>query len=203
MSKQTIWNYLKQHTDLPEVSIAGIMGNMEAESNCESCRLQGDFSTDRSASKTYANAINTGAKSVDAASKDGQGFGLCQWTFPSRKVNMINSCRSQGKGVEDEEAQLTFMLAEMQMEFSNMWSRLLSCATIADAAGLMCREYERPAVLNITDRTKYGQQIYNQFHGSTPAPDPVEANWIQDGIEYWETVKADVQKKIDELRGRL
>lgn len=172
MSKQTIWNYLKTHTSLPEVSIAGIMGNMECESNCESCRLQGDFTNDRSTSIAYAKAVNTGTKSVDTASRDGLGFGLCQWTFWTRKANMINSCRSQGKGIGDEEAQLAFMLAEMQMEFTNMWSRLLVCTTIEDAAGLVCREYERPDVLNITARAKAGQKIYDEFHGTTPTPEP-------------------------------
>lgn len=174
MSKQTIWNYLKSHTSLPEVSIAGIMGNMECESNCESCRLQGDFAQDRAKSKAWANAINNGTKTIEQASQSGLGWGLCQWTYPQRVVNLINSCRSQGKGIENEEAQLSFMLAEMQMEFTNMWNRLLSCTTISDAAGLVCREYERPAVLNITARTKAGQKIYDEFHGSEPAPVPVD-----------------------------
>ena len=170
MSKQTIWNYLKTHTSLPEVSIAGIMGNMEAESNCESCRVQGDFTNDRSTSIAYAKAVNTGEMSIQQFSRDSKGFGLCQWTYFSRKENLANSCRSQGKGIGDEEAQLAFMLAEMQMEFTNMWNRLLVCTTISDAAGLVCREYERPAVLNITERTKYGQKIYDQYSGSTPEP---------------------------------
>lgn len=169
MSKQTIWNYLKSHTELSDEAIAGIMGNMEAESNCEACRMQGDFTADRSKSKEYARKTNSGQNNFI---NDSIGFGLCQWTYYSRKQNLLNCCRSYGKGVEDEEAQLAFMLAEMQMEFTNMWRRLLACTTIADAAALMCREYERPAVLNITDRTKYGQQIYNTYHGSTPEPTP-------------------------------
>lgn len=172
MSKQTIWNYLKSHTDLPDVSIAGIMGNMESESNCEACRVQGDFTNDRSTSIAYAKAVNTGEKSEAQFCKDALGWGLCQWTYWSRKQNLLNSCRSQGKGIGDEEAQLAFMLAEMQMEFTNMWRRLLVCTSITDAAGLVCREYERPAVLNITDRAKYGQQIYNTYHGTTPEPTP-------------------------------
>ena len=168
MSKQTIWSYLKTHTDLPDVSIAGIMGNMEAESNCESCRVQGDFSVDRTTSKAYAEMVNNGSYNW---SRDARGWGLCQWTYWTRKDNLLNSCRSQGKGVEDETAQLTFMLAEMQTEYVAMWNRLHTCTTIADAAGLVCREYERPAVLNITERTKYGQQIYEQFHSEIPSVD--------------------------------
>lgn len=169
MSKQTIWNYLKTHTELSDEAVAGIMGNMEAESNCEACRMQGDFSSDRSKSKEYARQTNAGANNFI---KDSIGFGLCQWTYWSRKQNLLNCCRSYGKGVEDEEAQLAFMLAEMQTEYVAMWRRLLTTNTIADAAALMCREYERPAVLNITDRTKYGQQIYNIYHGTEPTPAP-------------------------------
>jgi len=182
MSKQTIWNYLKTHTQLPEVSIAGIMGNMEAESNCEACRVQGDFTNDRSTSIAYAKAVNSGEKTAMQFSKDSLGWGLCQWTYNTRKLNLLNSCRSQGKGIQDEEAQLAFMLAEMQMEFTNMWNRLLSCTTIADAAGLVCREYERPAVLNITDRTKFGLQIYDKFHGTEPQPEPMGRDAIIDAI---------------------
>ena len=174
MSKATIWNYLKTHTELSDEAIAGIMGNMEAESNCESCRVQGDFTADRRTSKAYAQAVNSGAKSIDAASQDKLGFGLCQWTFPQRKKNCFNACRSYGVGIENESAQLAFMLAEMQMEFTNMWNRLLITHDITEAARLVCQEYERPAVLNITARSKAGQAIYNEFHGKdvTPEPDP-------------------------------
>lgn len=174
MSKQSIWNYLKQHTSLPEVSIAGIMGNMECESNCESCRVQGDFTNDRSTSIAYANAVNKGEMSISQFSRDAKGWGLCQWTYFSRKENLLNSCRSQGKGIGDEEAQLAFMLAEMQMEFTSTWNKLLNCHSIYDAASYVCCEYELPMVKNVAARADFGQTIYNQFHGKdvTPEPDP-------------------------------
>lgn len=172
MSRQTIWNYLKTHTALSDEAIAGVMGNMEAESNCEACRVQGDFTADRRISKQYAQQVNSGQ--LPNWHKDDKGWGLCQWTYNTRKANLKSTCESYGVGIEDESAQLAFMLAEMQMGFSNMWSRLLVTHDIGEAAGLMCREYERPEVLNITDRTRFGQQIYAQFHGQ-PAPDPAPA----------------------------
>lgn len=174
MSKQTIWNYLKKKTSLSDEAIAGIMGNFEAESNCESCRLQGDFLSSRQRSKDYANAINTGVKSVEAASVDSLGWGLAQWTFHTRKSNLFWACLGAGKGVEDEEAQLDFFLAEMQNEYVYTWKTLLKCNSIYDAASLICCDYERPAVKNIAARADYGQTIYNQFHGkdTTPEPEP-------------------------------
>ncbi len=42
MSKQTIWQFLK-HKGFSNIAAAALMGNMEAESNCVSCRVQGDF----------------------------------------------------------------------------------------------------------------------------------------------------------------
>lgn len=178
MSKKTIWDYLKKNTSLPDVSIAGIMGNMEAESNCEACRVQGDFSADRSRSKDYANSVNNGSKTVYTFMHDAFGWGLCQWTYFSRKENLYKACKSYGVGIENEEAQLAFMLSEMQNEFSTMWRSLLSCTDIYTAAYLVCHNYERPAVENTQVRANLGQQIYNEFHGSEPepVPDPSQDN---------------------------
>lgn len=172
MSKQTIWNYLKTHTSLPDEAIAGIMGNMEAESNCESCRLQGDFTADRRTSKAYARQVNSGA--LPNWHTDDNGWGLCQWTFNTRKANLKSTCQSYGVGIEDESAQLAFMLAEMQMEFTSTWNKLLNCHSIYDAASYVCCEYELPMVKNVAARADFGQTIYNQFHGKdvTPEPDP-------------------------------
>ena len=135
MSKQTIWNYLKTHTDLPDVSIAGIMGNMEAESNCEACRVQGDFTRDRTVSKQYAQNVNAGL--LPNWYNDAKGWGLCQWTYFSRKQNLKACCDSYGLGIENESAQLAFMLAEMQNEYVMMWHQLLVAQDIRTAAQLL------------------------------------------------------------------
>ena len=170
MSKQTIWNYLKQHTALSDEAIAGIMGNMEAESNCEACRVQGDFTSDRRVSKQYAQQVNSGM--LPNWHTDSKGWGLCQWTFYTRKQNLRSTCQSYGVGIEDESAQLAFFLAEMQMEYTSTWNKLLNCHSIYDAASYVCCEYERPAVNNVAARADYGQTIYNQFHGKDIDPEP-------------------------------
>lgn len=175
MSKQTIWNFLKLNTQLSDEAIAGIMGNFEAESNCEACRVQGDFTSDRRVSKEYANNVNSGA--LPNWYIDQKGFGLAQWTFWERKLNLKKCCESYGAGIEDETAQLRFFLAEMQMENAPTWRNLLNCHSIYDAASLVCCDYEKPAVKNIQARADYGQTIYKQFHGKEviPEPDPEPA----------------------------
>ena len=177
MSKQTIWNFLKLHTSLSDEAIAGIMGNMEAESNCEACRLQGDFTSDRRTSKQYASDVNNGRMTVNQFMNDAKGWGLCQWTYNQRKLNLLNSCKSYPVGIEDESAQLAFFLAEFQNEYPNAWKMLLNTNNIYDAARIICVEYERPAVNNVAARAEYGNEIYKQFHGkeiptTTPTTTP-------------------------------
>lgn len=217
MSKQTIWNYFKRHTQLSDEAIAGIMGNMEAESNCEACRLQGDFTANRTTSKQYAREVDNGTKTLHTFMYDSKGWGLCQWTYYTRKENLYKTCQSYGTGIEDETTQIRFMLAEMQTEHftkadePSLWQQLLSCNNIYTAARLVCVNYERPAINNVAARADYGQTIYNQFHGKDiePEPEPVpvppdpDQDWILDWIEFNDEEIARLQAKNEELRGRL
>ena len=210
MSKETIWNFFKRRTQLPEVAIAGIMGNFEAESNCEACRVQGDFTADRSVSKRYAEQVDNGTISPDSFYLDQKGWGLAQWTYYTRKMNLFSTCQSYGVGIENENAQLEFFLAEMQNEFVSVWRKLLQATDIYSAAKLVCEQYERPAVANNAVRAQYAQEIYNKFHGSdTPddPDDPDDKEWVRQAIKYWEDVKKrqdeEIQAKIDELKGWL
>ena len=202
MSKATIWSYLRSK-GLPPIAVAGIMGNMEAESNCEAMRLQGDFSYNRQMSQHYADMVNTGTMSADSFITDTKGWGLCQWTYYTRKLDLYNFCKDNGKGIEDETTQLDFMLMEMQRDFSTMWKQLQTASDLRTAAYLVCHNYERPAIENVSARTDYAQKIYDQFSKSAPVEQPSDTDWIMDGIEYWESVKAEIQKKIDDLRRRL
>ena len=58
MSKETIWQFLK-HKGFSSEAAAAILGNMEAESNCVSCRLQGDFTKGFARFVAYAELAET------------------------------------------------------------------------------------------------------------------------------------------------
>ena len=220
MSKQSIWFFLKQRTTLSDEAIAGIMGNFEAESNCEACRLQGDFTADRSKSKAYAQAVMTGGKSADGFARDACGWGLAQWTFWSRKQNLLSCCQSYGVNIDDETAQLEFFLAEIQQgEYAGAWRQLLQTKDIYTAAKIVCEQYEKPAVCNNQARANFGQQIYNQYHNMpvpdpepTPGPEPTptptptpsgDKALLQEWIADLEAEKQCLQNKINSLKARL
>ena len=100
MNEQQIWDYL--YLEIPNpYAVAGIMGNMVAESNLESNRKQGDFSSDRKASKDYTAAVDSGAISKESFQTDAVGYGLCQWTFWSRKQFLYEYARRACASVGD------------------------------------------------------------------------------------------------------
>ena len=86
-NEQVIWNYLKSK-GLNDFGIAVLMGNLKAESNLNSKNLQQVYEkslgmTDDSYTKavdngTYTNFVN-----------DKAGYGLAQWTWWSRKENLL------------------------------------------------------------------------------------------------------------------
>ncbi len=82
---------------------AGIIGNMAAESGVEPQRLQG----------TAPGVITTAdqALTADAASKDGIGWGIVQWT-PAAK--MINPTKAAGKDPNDLGVQLEFLWNQLE-----------------------------------------------------------------------------------------
>ena len=78
--RDKIWTFLMSEISNP-YGVAGLMGNIEAESAYISINLQDAFEkrlafTDR----TYTDAVDTGIYSREQTTKDGAGYGLAQWT---------------------------------------------------------------------------------------------------------------------------
>ena len=166
MSRESIWTFLKTHTALPDTAVAGIMGNIEAESQCESCRFRGDATDGRLPSRTYAKLVNNGSISAEVFAADPKDWGLCQWGGKKRRLALHEFCMSRGKGIDDEETQIEFMLDEMQNHYPGLWLRLLTAGDVRAVTELVCRVYERPAVENMQYRLDWAQRIYNRFHGT-------------------------------------
>ena len=92
MEKYTIWEYLKSK-GFSNVAAAALMGNMEAESNCVPYRLQGDFTTGYNRSVEYTRRLDAGTISKNEFVYNGPGgggYGLMQWTYPSRKAGLYD-----------------------------------------------------------------------------------------------------------------
>ena len=177
MSKKTIWEYLKAK-GFSDVATAAIMGNMEAESNCVSCRLQGDFSTDYQKSREYTAMVDRGDISREQFVYNGPGgggYGLCQWTYWPRKAGLYDLAKEQGVSVGDEFIQVEWLVRELfQDEFRPVLNTLQNSESIRECSDVMIKKFLRPADQSdvvCVRRAKFAREIYAEFAGGE-AEDP-------------------------------
>ena len=164
MSAQTIWNFLKKE-GFNDYGIAGLMGNLDAESGLRSNNLQDTYSrkfglsdiqyTQKVDNETYTNFVH-----------DEAGYGLAQWTYWSRKQNLLNYAKSKNKSIGDLEMQLGFLCKELREQYTNSVYNILKTATsVQQASDAVLINFERP--LNATSykskRAEMGMVYYNKF----------------------------------------
>ena len=184
---QQIYNRLRQD-GLSEAGALGVLGNWDCESNCEPYRLQGDFSPYRTASKAYVQSLNNGSLSKDQFSNDQKGFGLAQWTYPTRKAEMYDEWKKSSKAIDDPVFQADFAVKEMKRDNADLYSFLCKTNDIYQACSRVCKEFERPAVNNIDARYQAAIRIKNEialndWQDDTPTPTPTPEPTPQD--VYW------------------
>lgn len=76
---EKIWNYLYAELKNP-YGVAGIMGNMKAESGLQPNNLQNTYEKKLGMSdEEYTNGVNNGTYTNFV--KDSAGYGLVQWTY--------------------------------------------------------------------------------------------------------------------------
>lgn len=194
MSKKTIWEYLKAK-GFSDVAAAAVMGNMEAESNCISCRLQGDFSTDYQKSREYTKQVDTGSISRDQFIYNGPGgggYGLCQWTFWSRKAGLYDLAKSQGTSIESEFIQVEWLVRELwQDEFKSVLNTLQNSESIRECSDAMIKKFLRPADQSdavCVQRAKFARAIYAEFAGGEAEDPDGQPDMIQVTEEEYNTL---------------
>ena len=171
---QIIYNRLRQN-GLTEAGAIGMLGNWQAESNCEPSRVQGDFSPYRTASKQYVADVTTGRITRDQFGHDGKGFGLYQLTYFSRKLGYYDFWKQSGKALDDATLQTDYAIIELKRDYPNLYKFLCTTNDIYAATDRICREFERPYHNNVDARYQSALQIKNQIdlsESAKPAPEP-------------------------------
>ena len=161
-----IWNFLKSR-GYSDYAIAGIMGNLSAESGFSSKNMQnayeGKYNDD-----SYTKAIDSGTYGKFAT--DSIGYGLAQWTSSGRKQRLYDFTKSRNKSISDLETQLEFLDYEMSKFYSGVKDTINNAKDIATASNAVLTRYEIPADQSQSAkkyRTAEAQKYYNMFAGKT------------------------------------
>ena len=162
---KVIWDFLKSQ-GLNDCGVAGLMGNLYAESGLKPCNLQ----------NTYENKIGYNDVEYTAAIdqdiytnfvNDKAGYGLAQWTYPTRKQNLLTFHKKKGVSIGDLETQLEFLVYELKNNYSTtVWQVLEKASSVLEASNAVLLKFERPS--NTDDsvqklRASYGQKYYNEY----------------------------------------
>lgn len=173
-----------------------LMGNMACESAMKANNAQ-DGMTQLTDSQ-YTMLFNS---TPEQCYSDGVGYGLCQWTYPTRKRNLRQFAYAMDVSVGDERMQTAFAVKELQADYPTLWQYL--CRDVSDlynATDRICREFERPAKNNVQERFEAAQVFDVRFKGVYA---PEEETPEPDAAETAEQLIAEIESKLDRLRELL
>lgn len=185
--KQQIWNFLRDK-GMSKWGVAGLMGNLFAESGLNPQNLQNSFEKKLGmTNESYTQAVDAGT--YDNFVKDSAGYGLAQWTYWSRKQNMLDFASKQNKSIGDLEMQLAFLFEELSKSYPTVLAKLKTARSVKAASDVVLTQFERPADQGSTVKAKRagcGQKYFDEFAG--------EANKSQEGVSNM--TEAQLRQKV-------
>lgn len=171
-NEEKIWKFLSAR-GLSDCGIAGLMGNLYAESGLIPTNLQNSYEGKLGmADAEYTSLVDKGlyANFVN----DSAGYGLAQWTYWSRKQGLLEYAKSSGRSIGDLEMQLEFLMKELSESFKGVLSVLMTTTSVREASDAVLLQFEKPASVgpNATQqqredtcikRAAYSQTYYEKY----------------------------------------
>ena len=166
-NEQIIWKFLKKQ-GLTDAGAAGLMGNLYAESALTPTNLQNSYNKKLNLTDNeYTAAVDSGKYKNFV--RDSAGYGLAQWTYWSRKENLLKYANSKGKSIGDINMQLEFLMQELNAGYKNLLNTLKTTNSVKEASNGVLLQFERPADQGVAvqnKRAEYGQTYYNKYANS-------------------------------------
>lgn len=163
---KAIWDFLIGKIG-NKYGVAGLMGNLYAESALKPTNLQNSYETKLGYSDdTYTDAVDNG--SYTNFVRDSAGYGLAQWTYWSRKQALLTYCQDKKTSIGNLTAQLEFLWKEIQ-GYTTVLSTLKNATSVKAASDIVLTKYEAPADQSDAVKTKrasYGQTYFDKYTGS-------------------------------------
>ncbi len=162
--------------------VAGIMGNMMQESSLEPTimevkyqRLYGYTSAQYTkevdaGTYTYTKTDSEGNETVyegaDAFRYDAAGYGLCQWTYHTRKAALYAFKKADGRSIGNMYLQLEHLYDTLKASnYADLLSALKKATSVDAATKAFLEKYEIPSnmALSLPGRVEKAKTIYNKY----------------------------------------
>lgn len=151
---QDVWNYLTSH-GMTKAGTAGMMGNIKSESGMIANRVetlclrrlkeQGKYYTDATYTAFVDDGTITREQFLHPLPGKQYGYGLCQWTSPSRKGKLYDFAKEKKVSIGNLEMQLEFLVSELKTSYPGVWKVLSTTDSIETASDVVLTKFEMPA----------------------------------------------------------
>jgi hypothetical protein len=143
INDKVMWDYFKSQ-GLSDYGIAGLMGNLYAESGFKPTNLQNTYEKKLGMTDAeYTVAVDNGTYTNFV--RDSAGYGIAQWTYWSLKQDLLNYVKQKNKSIGDGQIQMEFLAYQLSKDFSSVWKTLKSATSILEASNAVLLKFERPA----------------------------------------------------------
>ena len=160
-----VWNFLVVYLGNP-YGAAGIMGNIDVESQFNPQRVQGDLSTDFAFSQMYTEQVDSGLINKDsfvqaiAGEGYGSGYGLCQWSF-ERKEGLYDLAKERESSVGDLDTQCIYLVMELETKYPELLKLLETTDDAREAAREFFYVFEQGAEMG--SRPELAEEYLEKF----------------------------------------
>lgn len=173
--EQYIWKELKEKLGLSDIAVAGIIGNLFAESGLRSNNLQNTYEKSWNISDVdYTESVCNKTYTKEQFVNDKAGYGIAQWTFHSRKRSMYEYIvETKNKRIDDLPSQVEFLIKELTGNYRGLLNQLKNVTTIQQASDLVLTQFERPKDQSAkvkSTRSGYSIDIFNRNVTKTDLP---------------------------------
>lgn len=175
-----------------EYGVAGLMGNLKAESGLIPYRKQGDFTSGYAASQAYTSGVDNGSISKETFVNDEVGYGVAQWTWNARKRTLYDFKTTHNLSIGSFELSIIMLKYELLESggYKSVGDYLKTATSVRGASNKVLHDFEAPKdqseEVEIA-RAAIGQQIYDKYSGSEPPepPDPPTPTGSKRGMPVW------------------
>ena len=158
-----VWDFLKA-AGFNDYATAGIMGNIDAESGMHSNNLQDTYAREFGMSDAqYTAAVDNGEYTNFI--NDGAGYGLCQWTYHTRKKKLYDLAKTKNKSISDIDIQLELLLKELK-GMTGLYNTLKNATSVRQASDAFMIQFENPydkSDKRKEERANFGMVYYNKY----------------------------------------
>ena len=162
-----IWKWLYDKIK-NNYGVAGLMGNLQAESSLNPENLQNSYERALGMSdQEYTNAVDNGNYTKDEFCNDSAGYGLAQWAHKDRKKGLYVAAKNAGTSIGNLNMQLNYLWQELG-QYKSVMNTLLTAKSVREASDAVMLKYQIPADTsekNCINRANLGQKFYNQYVG--------------------------------------